>query len=172
MAATADNGDSFVNVYLWAHSGRTGLRNNAMSLLVIHILQMGTWQFVNWFSLKTTALETKCSQRKACVEMRSERENPSQFWQGHSRRLWTQKLQFIFIFPHPHNWRIKSPFCSLPLLPCFTPTPLLSISFLKMVEKWNKVEALSNLFISKRQHQTPSSDFQLTWNLSVYQRLF
>lgn len=113
-----------------------------MSLLVIHILQIGTWQFVNWFSLKTTALETKCSQRKACVEMRSERENPSQFWQGHSRRLWTQKLQFIFIFPHPHNWRIKSPFCSLPLLPCFTPTSLLSISFLEMVEKWNKVEAL------------------------------
>lgn len=41
----------FMNVC--GHTGRTGLQNNAVYLLVIHALQTGKWQFVNWFSLKT-----------------------------------------------------------------------------------------------------------------------
>lgn len=44
------------------------------------------------------------------------RENPSQSWPGHSRDR-TRKLRVIFTLHHPHNQRIKAPFCSLPWLP-------------------------------------------------------
>lgn len=53
-----------------------------------------------------------------------------------------KRLEFIFILHHPRNWSTKSPSCSPPLLPHFTPTSLLSILFLEVIGKWNELEHL------------------------------
>lgn len=137
-----NGGDSrrwFINVC--DHTGRMGLQNNAVHLLVIHALQTDTRQFVNWFSMKTTTLEIKCSQRKTLR---------IQVWRGGIGKILpslgkktadlAQRLWFIFIFITIHNYSTKYLFCSLPFLPHFTPTSFLSIFFLEVIGKWNKLQ--------------------------------
>ena len=136
----------------------------------LSIFLRGTRQF-NWFSMKMSVLEfyfcTGEGTWNSGLEMRNKRENPSQS----CRRLWTQKLQFVFTLRHPPNRRIESSFYSLPLLPSFTPTSLLSIFFLEVKAKWNKLEH-SLTWSPPKDNIIPGRDSQMRWIPPVYQRSF
>lgn len=130
----------FINIC--GYTGQKGLQNNALYLLVIHILQTGTRQFVNWLSLKQLLKKLSIYRRHSGsrLEMRNKRKSfpvLARTWQETWQRSPNSSLSSI-----THATGVPSLlFCSFPLLH-FTLMSLLSILFLEVIRKWNKLEHL------------------------------
>lgn len=109
--------------YWWSHTGRNGRRDNAATRPVGIRLSV-------FYTQACDRLLTDSIWGQLCWKLCVHRRRPSGSKFGDEQEgkpfpvlaraqqgPWTRKLRVIFTLHHPHNRRIKAPFCSLPWLP-------------------------------------------------------